>query len=123
MAILYQIRIDGAQVQHWETGAKPLVVGRGECADAFIEDDALSRSHFLIAREGADHILIDLNSSNGTWVNGARVSAHKLCSNELIQAGESLFYFSEMPVATLLIPDTLALIKSADAVAARTPQG
>jgi hypothetical protein len=56
-------------------------------------------------------------------VNGARVSAHKLCSNELIQAGESLFYFSEMPVATLLIPDTLALIKSADAVAARTPQG
>ena len=81
MAILYQIRVDGSQVQYWEMGSKPLVVGRGDCVDALVEDDALSRSHFLISREGSDHILIDLSSSNGTWVNGAPVSAHKLGPN------------------------------------------
>jgi pSer/pThr/pTyr-binding forkhead associated (FHA) protein len=121
MAILYHIRTDGAQVQHGEMGEKPLVVGRGECADAFVEDDALSRSHFLISREGADHLLIDLSSSNGTWVDGAPVSAHKLRPNELIHAGESLFYFSETPVTTSLIPGILPLIRGANATAARPP--
>jgi len=117
MAILYQIRVDGSQVQYWETGSKPLVVGRGDCVDALVEDDALSRSHFLISREGSDHILIDLNSSNGTWVNGAPVSAHKLGPNQLIHAGESLFYFSETPVTTFLIPGILPLAQSASAAA------
>jgi pSer/pThr/pTyr-binding forkhead associated (FHA) protein len=104
MAYLYRIRADGTEIERWELGEAPLVMGRGETADAYVEDDALSRSHFLITREGAEYCLIDLKSRNGTWVNGERVSAHKLRPNEIIQAGESLFGFSEVPVAVFVIP-------------------
>jgi len=100
MAFLYQIQADGAQGGCWAVGDKPLVVGRGECADARVEDEALSRSHFLVAREGEDFFLIDLDSSNGTWINDEPVSARKLNSNEIIMAGHSLFYFSCVPVST-----------------------
>jgi pSer/pThr/pTyr-binding forkhead associated (FHA) protein len=104
MAFLYQIQADGTQVKHWELSAKPLVVGRGECADACVEDDALSQSHFLITSEGSGFCLIDLNSKNGTWVKDARVTAHKLHPNDVIFAGTSLFCFSDVPVTAFTIP-------------------
>lgn len=123
MAFLYQIRLDGTQLERWEIGGKPLVVGRGECADAYVEDDALSRSHFLIVGEGDEFFLIDLNSSNGTWVSDARVSAHKLRSDEIIMAGESLFYFSRTPVSRCVIPVATLLMQSSDAARTRLPAG
>jgi pSer/pThr/pTyr-binding forkhead associated (FHA) protein len=80
------------------------VLGRGECSDALVEDDALSQTHFLIAKEGEGFLLIDLHSTNGTWVKGERVSAHKLCPKDVILAGGSLFFFSDVPTSTFLLP-------------------
>jgi pSer/pThr/pTyr-binding forkhead associated (FHA) protein len=123
MPILYQIRSDGSQVARWELSTKPLAVGRGECADVIVEDDALSHSHFLIDREGPDYLLIDLNSTNGTWVNDKRVSAYKLRSSEIIMAGESLFCFSEAPISTFVVPHTLPLTGGTDAISVRAHTG
>jgi pSer/pThr/pTyr-binding forkhead associated (FHA) protein len=123
MAFLYQIRADGTQVERWETGARPLVAGRGDCADAFVEDDALSRSHFLIVAEGEEFFLIDLNSSNGTWVNDARVTAHKLVSGEIIMAGESIFCFSKTPVSSVILPAAFLSLQSSDAARVRVRPG
>ena len=104
MAILYQVRTDGSQVERWELTAKPFVLGRGECSDALVEDDALSQAHFLITKEAEGFLLIDLHSTNGTWGNGERVSAHKLRPKNVILAGGSLFYFSDVPTSTFLLP-------------------
>ena len=104
MAFLYQVRSDGTRIRHWELGADPLVVGRGDIADACVEDDALSWGHFLITREGDGFCLIDLRSSNGTCVDGKRILASKLHSGQTIAAGSSLFYFSDMPVKTPVVP-------------------
>src|SRR5438132_1490135 len=103
MAFLYHIKGQGSPPGRWEFNDKPMVVGRGEFADAQVQDETLSNSHFLIVREGADFFLVDLDSRNGTWVNGERVSGHKLHPNEVIMAGQSLFYFSHSPVP----PDTV----------------
>ena len=78
MAFLYQIRSNGSVVKHWALGQKPLVVGRGDHADACVEDGTLSGSHFLILSQGAEFFAMDLRSSNGTSVNGSRVLSHKL---------------------------------------------
>ena len=107
MSFLYQVQSDGTQVNRWELGDKPFVVGRDDYADACVEDEKLSRSHFLITREGAEFAVIDLNSSNGTQVNGRKVTAHRLRPNEVILAGESLFYLSDAPVSSLIIPGTM----------------
>ena len=95
MACLYKIQADGTPGKSWSLNDQPLVVGRSEAADAHVEDDALSRGHFIITRDGADFLLADLDSRNGTWVNGRQVSTHKLRPGDLISAGGSLFYFAD----------------------------
>lgn len=111
MAFLYHIRPDGSQLECWELDADPLLLGRGDSADAYVDDDALSRSHFLITREAGAHHLLDLNSSNGTWVNDKRIHAHRLHPGDVIAAGESLFFFSDVASSTLVIPGVLPLMK------------
>jgi len=111
MAFLYQIQADGSPVQHWTLKDKPLVVGRGEHADGHVEDDALSNSHFLIILQRIEYFAIDLKSSNGTWMNGSRIMAHKLQPGEVIQAGQSLFCFTDCP------PSTFASLKAATSMA------
>ncbi len=120
MAYLYQIRTDGSVVAHWELGTHPLVVGRGDFADALVDDDALSQSHFLIDHQSQEYLLIDLNSTNGTWLNDKRLSAHKLRSNEIIMAGESLFSFSEALVSSFVVSGALPLTQDPEAISACT---
>ena len=112
MAFLYQVRSDGTRIRHWELGADPLVVGRGDVADASVEDDALSWAHFLITREGDGFCLIDLQSRNGTWIDGERVLAGKLHPRQTISAGGSLFYFSEAPVSTPVVQGILTTMRA-----------
>lgn len=98
MGFLCQIEADGSPGQWWQVGGTPLVVGRGDNADAQIDDDSLSRSHFLIVREHNEFFLVDLNSRNGTWLHGQPVAAGKLDFGETILAGQSLFRFSLDPL-------------------------
>ena len=48
--------------------------GRGSEADQRFADDGLSRLHATVYREGVKVWIVDENSSNGTFVNGQRVS-------------------------------------------------
>jgi pSer/pThr/pTyr-binding forkhead associated (FHA) protein len=50
-----------------------LSLGRGEAADVRIDDGGLSRVHAVIYREGGLVWIIDENSTNGSFVNGAAV--------------------------------------------------
>ena len=54
-------------------------IGRtSDNAVAFTSDTNVSRYHAEIERRGGDYYLIDLQSSNGTTVNGTRVSGEVL---------------------------------------------
>jgi pSer/pThr/pTyr-binding forkhead associated (FHA) protein len=114
MAFLYHIKPDH-QAECWLVDNKPMVVGRGDSADAYVEDDALSRSHFLIVREDEDYYIVDLHSSNGTWVDGELICASKLHSQQVIIAGESPFFFSCSAVPADNLPNALPLPKDANA--------
>jgi predicted component of type VI protein secretion system len=97
MATLYQIGENGSRAEQWEVGEEPVLVGRKGLAKVSIEDEGVSRRHFVISRDGEDYVIKDLNSRNGTWVEGRRVSAEKLRHNDCIQAGRTLFLFAERP--------------------------
>ena len=73
MATLYQIGEDGSTAERWDLGDESFLVGRSGLAKISIEDEGVSRRHFLIAREGEDYVIKDLNSRNGTWVDGCRI--------------------------------------------------
>ena len=99
MATLYQIGEDGSREERCEIGDAPVIVGRNGRAHVRVDDDGVSRRHFAIVRDGEDYVIKDLNSRNGTWVEGRRVFAEKLRHNDCILAGRTEFIFADPPVA------------------------
>ena len=68
------------------------IVGRSRFVHCPLpEDSALSRDHFLIEINPPRCELRDLNSTNGTFVNGRRVDRARLDSRDRIAAGQSVF--------------------------------
>lgn len=50
-----------------------ITIGRGSKNDIIIRDNEVSREHARLVRHDDSYDLIDLNSSNGTFINGQRV--------------------------------------------------
>ena len=79
------------------------VIGRSPGSDVNLPDDGLSREHAVVLRNAESGIFTieDLQSSNGTKVNGKRVRAAELCHGDEIQLGRTVFRFLEpgLPVA------------------------
>ena len=69
-----------------------MVIGRSGETDIVVEDASLSRRHCRIRRAGPDRIeLEDLNSSNGTWVNGQRITRLIVSIGDEVRFGELRF--------------------------------
>jgi len=64
-----------------------LLIGRADHNDIVIDNDYISRHHTLLVRHGSSTFLMDLNSTNGTYVNSQRISNHVLVNNDVITVG------------------------------------
>jgi pSer/pThr/pTyr-binding forkhead associated (FHA) protein len=64
-----------------------LSIGRSSENALMLDYAKVSRRHARIERRGEDFYLIDLNSTNGTWLGGARVLDHQLRSGEMFTIG------------------------------------
>lgn len=74
-------------------GDAPLVLGRDEECHVRIADDSISRRHATVQPEGDDYVVIDLQSTNGTFVNDVRVSAQKLSDGDYLHIGNAIFRY------------------------------
>ncbi|MEB3310496.1 MAG: adenylate/guanylate cyclase domain-containing protein [Snowella sp.] len=77
-------------------------IGRNKENDIVIRDHSISRNHAILQRtETGDFLLIDLGSSNGTFINGRRVSIPAtIKSADRIMFGKSqVEFYSESPEA------------------------
>lgn len=73
-----------------------LIIGRAEESDVFLADTLLSRRHAEIEQRNDGCYLIDLGSTNGTFLNGARVvGEQRLRHGDLIAVGDSKLVFSD----------------------------
>jgi Nif-specific regulatory protein len=77
----------------FELGGEEVSVGRESANRVCIPDALLSRRHCVIRRENSRHKLVDLNSLNGTFVNGKPVREHLLEHGDQIAVGESRLVF------------------------------
>ena len=72
-----------------------MVIGRSDQVDLRLGDDMLSREHAVIFPTPDDEFIIqDLNSSNGTWVNGERIVEYSLRNGDRIQIGRAVWKFA-----------------------------
>lgn len=88
--------------------AEDFVLSRDLCSDS-----SISKRHFQIRRENNAWILQDLKSTNGTWLNGARVERAALKDGDWIFAGKSLFFFQSGLIFSSDLPVHAAFEKEA----------
>ncbi|MCU0496753.1 MAG: FHA domain-containing protein [Anaerolineae bacterium] len=71
--------------QYWKLTADELTLGREDGCDMIIPERQISRKHLRVFRENGVYYVEDLESRNGTWVNGQRLEgARELFDNDEI---------------------------------------
>jgi pSer/pThr/pTyr-binding forkhead associated (FHA) protein len=69
-------------------------VGRSGKSDIQINDEQASRVHLEISFSHMEFRIRDLNSSNGTYLNGSSVVEYALRNNDKIMIGETMLHFT-----------------------------
>jgi pSer/pThr/pTyr-binding forkhead associated (FHA) protein/S1-C subfamily serine protease len=84
--------VSGGLAYTLEAG-KPLVVGRGKTCAIVLNDDTVSTTHARLTFNPKDQCVAvsDLGSSNGTFLNGARISVAQAWPGDLLRFGTAEF--------------------------------
>jgi hypothetical protein len=91
-----------------------MVIGRDLENDIVIHDSEISRRHARIFMQGSDHVIEDLGSTNGTFVNGQRLMVpYVLREGEIISFGEVITFVFETTVDTDATVVSAGLIEKA----------
>lgn len=78
-----------------DLGAKPsFIIGRGQEADLQIPDEMVSRRHCEIRAEGGHILVCDLDSTNGTFVDGSPIGRMELTPGHRLQIGKAILKVS-----------------------------
>jgi pSer/pThr/pTyr-binding forkhead associated (FHA) protein len=78
-------------------GRPRVLVGRDAAADLVLDDDSLSKLHALFLRTSQGYQVQDLESANGTWVNGVRSEIALLHPGDRIALGEHVLHYVVEP--------------------------
>lgn len=106
------LSLNGNVLNQYFTDKPELKIGRDAGNDIAINDALLSREHARILSVGEDHIVEDMQSSNGTLVNGAPVTRKILQHRDVIGLGShSLRYLNTRMSSDVDLERTM-LIKS-----------
>ena len=97
-----------------------LTIGREASNPIAINDAEISRKHSQLVLQGGKYVLTDLGSTNGTFVNGQRLTGqHVLQPGEVISLGEQISLLFE---AITVIDPNATMLSSKPPVVAPRPQ-
>ena len=68
-----------------------IVIGRSSACELVVDDDTVSRRHAVLELRDGAWRLVDLGSSNGTWVNGRRAADVEVWPGDELQLGAACF--------------------------------
>jgi len=69
-------------------------IGRGTTNTVQLHDTEISRDHAELVRHGEKFLIRDLDSSNGTFVNGQLIREFELASGDQVQLGRTLLLYT-----------------------------
>ena len=95
------LSVDGTVLKEITLSKERTTLGRKPHNDIPVDNLAVSGEHAAIITILNDSFIEDLNSTNGTLVNGKPIKKHFLQNNDVIEIGKhKLKYFNDAPVAT-----------------------
>ena len=62
-------------------------IGRTESSDICVPDGTISTLHCEIIKDGDGYLAKDNNSTNGTRINGIKITEQRLCNSDILQVG------------------------------------
>jgi DNA-binding SARP family transcriptional activator len=80
-------------------GRAPCTIGRHRENTLAIADANISRRHAMVKLADGDFVLTDLDSTNGTFVNGTAIVEHHLVSGDDIRLGDTVLRFTTLAPA------------------------
>ena len=83
----------GGPAERIPIGRSPFVIGRSEDAGYTVYSGKVSKEHAAITFDGADYVLRDLHSTNGTFVDGQPITEHRLKAGDIIHVAHLEFCF------------------------------
>ena len=78
---------DGTRGHAFPIRRAQTTLGRRPHNDIVIEDRMVSGQHAVLTLSGHDLVVEDMNSTNGTYVNGVRSKRHQLSPEDLLEVG------------------------------------
>ena len=95
------LSFDGSSVEEYELDQEIVTIGRKPDNDIQIDNLAVSGTHAKILTILNDSFIEDLNSTNGTLVNGNKITKHALANGETVVIGKhQLKYVNESEEAS-----------------------
>jgi pSer/pThr/pTyr-binding forkhead associated (FHA) protein len=98
--------------QIFELDRNEISIGRDIANDFVINDAEVSRRHARLTLEGERYKIEDLNSTNGTYIDGGRlIGPHLMANGEIIMLGDNVgLIFEEEPAPSdQTVPSTVDL--------------
>ena len=94
---------DGHEVVH--VLGRKTSIGRTPDNDLQIDASFVSRHHAVLLANGLQTVIEDLNSTNGVYVNGHRISREVLNDGDLVMVGKARFRFAIRPTVNRASPE------------------
>ena len=82
------VSLDGVVIKEVQITKDKTTLGRRPYNDIVIDNLAVSGEHGVLQMAGADVFIEDLNSTNGTYINGKAVKKQLLSHNDTIEIGK-----------------------------------
>ncbi|HTE42502.1 MAG TPA: FHA domain-containing protein [Steroidobacteraceae bacterium] len=93
------LSLDGQVLAEYNMNKERYTIGRLADNDIRIDNPAVSGHHSLIINILNDSFLEDLNSTNGTYVNGKLIKKHALQNGDVITVGHHQLRFADTQTA------------------------
>ncbi len=107
------VMLDERELQQRAIAAHPVTIGRLADNLIILDNPTVSAHHARVYRDGPHYVLEDLQSTNGTFVNGKPIARHSLVEGDVVIIGKHAIVFTreggdrdDEPASQLPLPDT-----------------
>jgi hypothetical protein len=82
------VTVKGEELGIFDITTTPMIVGRDPKSDVVIKSETVSKSHLKIIPKGDQFFIVDLGSTNGTYVNGEKITETLVTPDDMVQLGK-----------------------------------